>query len=99
MGARCHNAGHIRRRRRKKEKFNYYIQARGCPCKPTCRGVPSLPVQVGVEHDDGEGQDEGCVGVGERAGWVVPVVGHVALGERGDEAVHLLRLPRKPENK
>lgn len=52
-------------------------------------------VQVRVEHDDGEGQDERRVGVGEGAGGVVAVVGDVALGEGRDEPVHLLGLSGK----
>lgn len=53
-------------------------------------------MQIGVEHDDGERQDEWRLGIRERAGGVVPIVCHVALREGREEPVHLLRFSRKP---
>mmetsp|Transcript_16401 Transcript_16401/g.50182 ORF Transcript_16401/g.50182 Transcript_16401/m.50182 type:complete len:327 (-) Transcript_16401:3593-4573(-) len=49
-------------------------------------------VQVRVEHDDGEGDNEHGVRVHEGADGRALVVRPVAQAERGEDAVHLLRL-------
>mmetsp|Transcript_4818 Transcript_4818/g.19318 ORF Transcript_4818/g.19318 Transcript_4818/m.19318 type:complete len:356 (+) Transcript_4818:648-1715(+) len=51
-------------------------------------------VQVGVQHDDGEGQDEGCVGVGKHALRVLLVIGRRELLQN---AVDLLRFAWQSE--